>query len=107
MDMSITYSTGWLNRRHYYYSLNNNGINYIKGKLGITEQKVQPRTRAPRNEAFEQTEGDDKRREGRGGFRGKPRDGARDGPRRPREDKPRDDKPKEDTPKETPAVETK
>ncbi len=64
--------------RHYYYTLNNNGIAYIKAKLGITEPKVQPRTRTVRAEAIEaeRTEGQEgeERRGGRGrglGLRGR------------------------------------
>ena len=64
-------------RRHYYFSLNNNGINYIKNKLGITEQKVQPRTRALRAEALEPDQEERPRRDRGergdrpGGFRGR------------------------------------
>lgn len=71
------FSAGKLNRRHYYYTLNNNGITYIKDKLGITEPKVQPKTRTIRAEAVEaQMEGEEgerggdragDRRSGRGG----------------------------------------
>ena len=86
--------TGNLIRRHYYYSLNNNGVAYIKAKLGITEQKVQPRTHALRAEALEPDQeerprgdrGDRGNRGERGersGFRGR---GNREGGfRRPRE----------------------
>ncbi len=38
--------------RHYYYTLNTKGINYIKNLLGITEAKVQPHTRKARAEAM-------------------------------------------------------
>ena len=74
MVMSTKFSTGLLIRRHYYYTLNNNGINYIKGKLGITEDKVQPRTHALRAEALEPEQeerprGD--RGDRKGGFRGR------------------------------------
>ena len=80
------------NWRHYYYTLNNNGINYIKNKLGITEQKVQPRTRAPRSDAMENAEG-----ENRGGDRRGRVGGAR-ATRRPREEvKPKAEETEEKT----------
>lgn len=64
--------------RHYYYTLNNQGITYIKSKLGITEPKVQPKTRTIRADAVEsqqEGEGEGEGREGRGerGFRGRGR----------------------------------
>ena len=99
----MLFSTGLLNRRHYYYSLNNNGINFIKGKLGITEQKVQPRTRAPRAEAFEAPEEERKGGDRKGGFRGRGFGERRgDGERRPRTDRG-DAAKKEEAPVETKA----
>ena len=69
----MSFSVGLLIRRHYYYTLNNTGIEYIKGKLGITEPKVQPKTRTVRAEAVEaeraereREEGGDRRGRGRG-----------------------------------------
>lgn len=64
--------------RHYYYTLNNEGITYIKGKLGITEPKVQPKTRTIRADAVEsQQEGAEGEGQGEGrgerGFRGRGR----------------------------------
>ena len=74
---------GKITRRHYYFTLNNNGINYIKDKLGITEQKVQPRTHALRAEALEPEQEDrprgdrGDRGDRKGGFRSRgPREGA-------------------------------
>ena len=43
--LNLTYS--W---KHYYYSLNQEGVTYIKKNLGITEESVQPRTHKVRNE---------------------------------------------------------
>ena len=66
-------SAGKLIRRHYYYTLNNTGIDYIKGKLGITEPKVQPKTRTVRAEAVEAERAEREREEGgdRRGGRGR------------------------------------
>ena len=74
--MSTSCSAGKLNRRHYYYTLNNQGITYVKGKLGITEPKVQPKTRTIRADAVEsQQEGEGAEGGERGGFRGRGRGG--------------------------------
>ena len=62
------------NWRHYYFSLTTSGVQYIKGALGISEAKVQPKTFAARAEQPEpERERPDRRRE-------RP-EGARDGER--------------------------
>ena len=68
------------NWRHLYFSLNPNGVQYLKQVLGIDEVKVQPETYIPRPEQPEpEAERPERRprREGEG-----PREGGRDGPRR-------------------------
>ena len=41
------------NWQHYYFTLNQNGVQYIKQVLGINEAKVQPKTRLARAEEEE------------------------------------------------------
>lgn len=81
------YSKGFLNVtfswRHYYYTLNTDGIEYIKKTLGITADNVQPETHKTRKEEVEERPQRDGRGRGRGrGGRGRGRRG-RGGERRP------------------------
>ena len=53
--------------QHYYYTLNDEGIEYLRKKLGITGDEVKPATRKPRFDLLK----DNDRRRGRGrGMRG-------------------------------------
>ena len=82
------------NWRHLYFSLNEEGVRYIKGILGINEAKVQPKTRMVRAEQpepaperrprreFDRKDGERRERPERterpeGGFRGERGRGAR------------------------------
>ena len=51
-------------RKHFYYILNDEGIVYLKEKLGITQEDVKPRSRVARKELL------DTERRGRGRGRG-------------------------------------
>jgi len=63
-------SKGYLNLtfnwRHYYYTLNQDGIEFIKKILGINDDDVKPETHKARNEPEERRE-----RRGRGRGRGR------------------------------------
>ena len=66
--LEVTYS--W---KYHYYTVTDEGIEYLRGKLGVTEEDVKPATRKPRLELLQ----DNRRGRGRGmrGNRG-PRFGA-------------------------------
>ena len=74
--------------RHYYYTLNNNGIEYIKSKLGLTNEEIQPVTRKIRKEFVDNekqlAEEAERPQRGERGIRGRGRKdfGARGGERR-------------------------
>ena len=61
--LDLTYS--W---QHYYYTLNDEGIEYLRKKLGITAEDVKPATRKARFDLLKDPEGS---RRGRGRGRGR------------------------------------
>ena len=63
--------------RHYYYTVNAEGISYIKGVLGVSDEDVQPLTRKIRKEYTDYEnelakETDKPQRGERGGLRSRP-----------------------------------